>query len=551
MYNYYINENRIKKNKEKEIKKEKEKKIELRRKSKFLFYLLFNLKEKINKLLNSYEENVKNFVLKMVENPIILKKNRNNQNSNHPKLIFSPNHTNNNISLRKKFFIKNYTPEKEKINEIIQNKKILDKYLEKMKKSKIKQDKIYRKNREPNLIQPSMRYTGRTDFERIYDIIKKKENFYREKNSIKKQLEKISRKSYNIENDNYDEYDMQNINTEKDNFENYNKTELFYEERNFKYNIKKNILKGKKNDVNKKLFLLNILINNKIEKKNSKKIKEKLNQRTHFRALENLKMFKTSTINHNIFKNITHEDKKENKKYQNLFSETMGSDSALKIKIKNKYYSNNKINLIKKNPIFRKIKSVDELKIDNRIEESNDSYLNNKDLNSFYNGKNKDINYLIYSRNKSETPDRKYNINENLKIFKDFNILNNIANENPFLYNLNYIKLKNKSEKKINKEDLNKLKKIAFEKEEKKEKLKDNNNNNQDLTKSQYEDLKREENIFIDGKGYKKSDIDLIAEKILEKCNWDENKVVNRQKEGGLMFTNGMSIKEFEEKYGF
>ena len=66
------------------------------------------------------------------------------------------------------------------------------------------------------------------------------------------------------------------------------------------------------------------------------------------------------------------------------------------------------------------------------------------------------------------------------------------------------------------------------------------------------DDLKKEENIEIDGKYYKKSETDKIANVLLNKCNWTEKKSKFNQKfgSGKLMFTNGLTLKEFEMKYG-
>ena len=42
-----------------------------------------------------------------------------------------------------------------------------------------------------------------------------------------------------------------------------------------------------------------------------------------------------------------------------------------------------------------------------------------------------------------------------------------------------------------------------------------------------------------------------IADKVLQKCHYNGNKVKYKRNEGGgLMFTNGLSVKEFEAKYG-
>ena len=132
----------------------------------------------MHKLVNSYEKRMKNFVLKLAENPIILKNSpkysKKFQKSYHSLLTFSPD----NITTKKIFSIKNYKPDKERVNEIILNKAILDQYLEQFEKSKNKRALKYKKRQEPTLIQPSMRYTSRTDIERIYDIIRNNENYY-------------------------------------------------------------------------------------------------------------------------------------------------------------------------------------------------------------------------------------------------------------------------------------------------------------------------------------------------------------------------------------
>ena len=67
-----------------------------------------------------------------------------------------------------------------------------------------------------------------------------------------------------------------------------------------------------------------------------------------------------------------------------------------------------------------------------------------------------------------------------------------------------------------------------------------------------FDDLKREENIIIDGKQFKKSETYKIADKILKKCNWNKNKVKYNGNfgKGKLMFTNGLTLLEFQEKYG-
>ena len=60
--------------------------------------------------------------------------------------------------------------------------------------------------------------------------------------------------------------------------------------------------------------------------------------------------------------------------------------------------------------------------------------------------------------------------------------------------------------------------------------------------------INRKNNNF--GKEYKKSETYKIADKVLKKCNYNENKVKYNSNEGGLMFTNGLTINDFEAKYG-
>ena len=173
----------------------------------------------MNKLVKSYEKRMKNFILKLAENPKIQNKSQNSkklQKSYNSLLTYSPN----NISIKKNFCFKKYKPEKERINEIILNKTILDQYIEKIEKTKNKRALKYKKSHEPILIQPVMRYTSRTDIERIYDNIRNKENYYVQKNKIKKNLEKIEQQSYSMEGNNYDEYDLHNASILNENLNN-------------------------------------------------------------------------------------------------------------------------------------------------------------------------------------------------------------------------------------------------------------------------------------------------------------------------------------------
>ena len=66
-----------------------------------------------------------------------------------------------------------------------------------------------------------------------------------------------------------------------------------------------------------------------------------------------------------------------------------------------------------------------------------------------------------------------------------------------------------------------------------------------------------EENIMVDNHVYnKKNQFELITNKILDKCNIYNHKskfnnTILKKRNGKLMFTRGLSINQFEEKYGF
>jgi hypothetical protein len=65
---------------------------------------------------------------------------------------------------------------------------------------------------------------------------------------------------------------------------------------------------------------------------------------------------------------------------------------------------------------------------------------------------------------------------------------------------------------------------------------------------------KEDEKITIDDATYLKTDVDLISKAVLKRCNYTHDKSKNAMKilkkgEGKLMFTNGMTVSEFQQKY--
>ena len=121
----------------------------------------------MQKLVSKYENRMREFVLKMAEKPVVIKKSKDKF-----------------LTTRQEF---------------LKGKESLDKYLEEIAKEKKRKEKLKKRKNEPKLIQPSMRFTARTDFERVFDILKNRQVLYEEEKIIKNQLAKMGFTSQNIE----------------------------------------------------------------------------------------------------------------------------------------------------------------------------------------------------------------------------------------------------------------------------------------------------------------------------------------------------------------
>ena len=486
----------------------------------------------MKKLIKNYEKRMKDFVYKMAEKPIIIKKEKDKYSTSRQELYAI---TSNKILDKKGFQFKSYKSDKERINEFLKGKESLNKYLEEISKIKKKKEKIRKKKNEPKLIQPSMRFTARTDLERVYDILKNREILYNEEKIIKNQLAKMGFSSHNINENEIDENEEEYNN-------NYNinnkKNEILSDEEKYKKELHNKIIQERKNMINKRKFLLDVENNKKIDNSKARHLREELYQRTHFKTMENLTMFRTSTINHNIFKKWRMEDEEKQEKIKIKNINNYNNNLLNAITYSNFINSGNKLSLKKKSKEFRKLNSFDDVEVNNK--KSNDNIFNNYNnikLNKEYNNYNK--NFIINQK-------RQFNLIGNKKILEELEITKEIANSNPLLFNLNFNNVKNDNiNYSWNRDQLNALKKIAFEKSDNL----DDSFTNGGFIKNEYEDLKKEENIIIDGKEYKKINIYEIADKVLQKCHYNGNKVKYKRNEGGLMFTNGLSVKEFENKY--
>ena len=156
----------------------------------------------MQKLVTKYENRMREFVLKMAEKPVMIKKSKDKFSTTRQEFFAL---TSNKILDKKGFQFKSYKSDKERIHEFLKGKESLDRYLEEISKEKKRKEKIKKKRNEPKLIQPSMRFTARTDFERVYDILKNRQVLYEEEKIIKNQLAKMGFTSQNIEDNEEDE----------------------------------------------------------------------------------------------------------------------------------------------------------------------------------------------------------------------------------------------------------------------------------------------------------------------------------------------------------
>lgn len=487
----------------------------------------------MNKLIKGYETRMKDYVLKMAQKPIIIKKQKDKYSTSRQELLAM---SANKILDKKGFQFKPYRSDIERIKEFLIRKESIDKYLDEIATIKKKKEILNKKKNEPKLIQPSMRFTARTDLERVYDIIKNREIVYDEEKVIKRQLAKMGFASHVVDEDEDSEEEETENNLEKMNHHQNIIDENLTDEERYKKELHNKIIQQRKNMINKRKFLLH-LDHSKNSSNKVKHLREELYQRTHFKAMENLSMFRTSTIDHNIFRNWRNKDK----------------ENQHNLKIKNIFDYNNTLYNVNTEPYSHKLNKMSLRKKSTYDDLKNTINIKSTDYTKYTNNlkvipkKNEDI---TQKENKSTNDKVKYNLTENKKMLEDLEITKEIANSNPLLYNLNFNSIKNEN---INPpwslDQLNTVKKMAFQKDKMRD-IQEETFTSAMFGRNDFEDLRKEENVIIDGKEYKKTDIYEIADKVLQKCHYNGNKVKYKRNEGGLMFTNGLSVKEFEAKYG-
>ena len=221
----------------------------------------------MKKLIENYENRMKEYVLKMAEKPIILKRDDDKQMTSRQELHAS---SSNKILDKKGFIFTSYKSDKDRINEFIKSKEILEQYLFKNNNKKRKKSELAKKLKQMSFVQPSMHFMKRTDIEKIYDILKKKNNLTTEQRQLYKQLQKLG-----FIPNNYEEYEYGDKNDDIVDIEalsvggNYNSTNDIFnsklnDEERYKKLLHNKIINERKNMLIKRKLILNL--GNKIQK---------------------------------------------------------------------------------------------------------------------------------------------------------------------------------------------------------------------------------------------------------------------------------------------
>ena len=268
MYNLYIHEKQLSDFEKTSNEKKKILKYESKR------------KRKINSLTQKYNNRMKNFVLTLCDNPVILGQNENNDEFSKTQDLFRSNDN----DPKNNFVFGEYMTDKKKVEILNQEKMLLKKYEEINKQLQRKRDILNaRKNNNVILLQPRMKFGPREEIENIVDLINKNGSYFVNKKytkilneHLKKQKDNNVRyvKRYDILKNNYGE----NFNEIKNNIlkDDYQENEYSYKKVigsklsnnvNNEYQNKKNKILEYKDPIDN-----NNDKNNKIDSHNTKKV---------------------------------------------------------------------------------------------------------------------------------------------------------------------------------------------------------------------------------------------------------------------------------------
>ena len=395
----------------------------------------------------------------------------------------------------------------------------MEKYIE-----QIKNDREIKKFK-----QPSMRFKPRTDFERIYDTINSANYGSVIKNGLNKQLKTLHLNEAEDFDKSFDDDipDYKLATVKKTN----NIKELKYVENMNVYNTSENTRTQsnlQKGEAEHSRNLINKNINSKkkfkrkyVDNSEARNLRKDLYNKTHFKATTEMSFFKSKKkkINKNLGvgsnspKSTYFKTLKTNVDFDKISDYNDDEELNLQIlmpkrKESKKKDKNKKINLkkvkiismeddfklITKNPLIKTINMKEEEHIDENALNKLKKMSDNDSLGDPFSGNKKNVKFLKFS---------KKNVGMNLE---------KIMNGGVFATSL-------KSD----------LLDDGFKK-------------------------KDEEKITIDNKTYLKSEVDLISKAVLKRCNYVHPKNKNATKflkKGGgkLMFTGGMTVSEFLQKF--
>ncbi len=496
MYNYYTDLKRKEKLEEEKKEIEKEKRLKLIR------------QKKMKQYSKNYEKRIKKFMYDMAEKPIFLREITKPFTTTREELLFEESDK---ILFHKGFVFNLYQTDKERLNNYINEKEKEKDYEKKIIVSYDNKDKKNNMNTSNKLYQPQMRFKPRTDLERIYHILsnyRPSKVGKKSKKIIEKHLNKITKvgidKNGNLSQNYIDDSEkiieelLVNINKDK---------EKKKEKEDIEINSKKKNKRGR------------------ADNSKAKELHSDLYNKTYFNAVENYSIFKDTCF---LPKKINNTVNENNNNFRNTFNE---------INIKNK----NKIN---------------KYRIKNRV-------INNMRNNDFFESES-------YSRNNINisTPNDLLNfINSSKGNSKEDNVIKSLDNVDLFIQGLKVNKPKLTKKEQVN---FDKIKSLAFDNKKKKylpiiDNNKQNNFNKEenDLFNNSFsndgnEDYtmkKQEEKIKVNGIEYRKNDLENLSKAIMESCNYtkkkyrDSDNIYSHSGNGKLMFTNGLTVKEFEQKY--
>ena len=518
MFNLYTYEKRLKDKKLEETEK-------ISKKIKHKLYI-----KKRDHLAGKFYKKINNFILDIVRKPIIINNNYYKQKEKKQNNSFSlfkfqtdKQRIEKVLNSDKNYNNKNKTKKLNRCqSNIAFNNKLNNSKIEFNHEDFIRTNNNYHHHEKiiADIInQPSMKFKPRNDLERIIDTINKNKGTYlknRKYLSFKRAI-----------------YEHKKENDEKEMFHNSNNLNdmgmiIGYGENN--HNMTKNIFSAKKNKLLKKKD--NQMLKEKINLSNAvKNMTERYHTKTYFNSIEQAILLNNE--DKKIFNKFQKYNKSAFKKLKmnnsssaiNFFSNKESQDLNDYSDI-NRFKSINKYNY-KKGILFGKDKlidnSINNISLEIPLEENDKKYVIEK----------------ILKLNKPISPDNKLNNsnqteNENLKILKSMAI-NKSNDKFPF-----------SSERRKSKSVLDKD--IFFDYD-----ISINLNN-----KRKEQIIEDEEYILLNNHIYNKNninDIKKLGKFALKKCHFINDKFNNEKNnqlikgQGKLMITNGLSLKQFVEKY--